>query len=300
MTPIKILSACSVRRFYAKLGVDVERFLANVDNFELIKSTHGFLEWRPSRPGDGPFYEQLSHFSWYYSAVKDEFFFASPFVKGKSVLEIGCGAGFFADMADFGSYIGLELNAEAASSARAKGHHVECKSFSHYADTNPESFDVVCSFQVLEHLVDPSEYFRASLRLLKPGGLLITSVPSEDSFVGSLEHNILNSPPHHLTCWTDDALRDLPVSLGYVDPEIHHLPVEKQHYKWFIASLLEPGFRSDKSESAWLSRLLLKGKMKLAMGFLRFLGSNFSVSPEFNIPGHTVVAIHQKPNFVKD
>ena len=298
VAPIKSLSARSIRDFYASLGIDVERFLNGIDCFELIQSSHGVLKWHPPVPGDGPFYEELSRFDWYYSADKDEFAFARPFVEGKAVVEIGCGAGFFADKADCNSYVGLELNENAAFEARSKGPHVECANLVEYANSHPDSCDVVCSFQVLEHLVDPSEYFRASLKLLKPGGLLITSVPSEDSFVGSLQKNILNAPPHHLTCWTDDALRELPDSLGYVCPEIHHLPVEKQHYKWFIVSLLTSGFHSEREYSTGLSRLLLKGKLKLVMGFLRFLGSNFSVSAEFHIPGHTVVSIHKKPAVV--
>lgn len=298
MSPVKSLSSASVKQFYLKLGVDVDRFLSGVHRFDLIKGPFGLLKWFPQISADGLFYEQLSRHDWYYSKEKDEFGFVDPFVFGKTVLEIGCGVGFFADHSDFYSYVGLELNENAALTARSKGHHVECIPLSDYANMHPQSFDVVCSFQVLEHLVDPAEYFSASLSLLRPGGLLITSVPSEDSFLGSLENNVLNAPPHHLTCWTDEALQRLPASLGFVDCEIYHLPVEKQHYKWFISSLLSKGFRSPRADSTFLSRFLLKVKLKLAMSFLRLLGSNFSVPSEFNIPGHTVVSIHKKPGFV--
>ena len=109
-----------------------------------------------------------------------------------------------------------------------------------YANNKQEIFDIVCSFQVLEHFEDPSEYFKSAYKLLKPGGLLITSVPSEDSFVGTLnpKDNIFNAPPHHITRWTDKALCTYAQSFGYEECELHHLPVEKQHHKWFIAFIV--------------------------------------------------------------
>ncbi len=277
-----------------KLGVDVERFLSGIEYFDLLESSNGLLSWSPLVPADGLFYEQLSHCKWYYEKEKEEFKFAKPFVFGKSLLEIGCGSGFFADIAECSYYVGLELNKKAARVAMDKGHHVMCLSFAEYAESHPESFDVVCSFQLLEHLVDPSEYFRASFRLLKPGGILITSVPSHDSFVGCLNENILNTPPHHLTCWKDETLRSFPSSFGYECMGIHHLALDKEHHKWFLSCLLlsgfSPGYPTQLTPPSTTSRV----KLKIVLFLLSLLGSSFMVPPCFRIPGHTVVSIHRK------
>ena len=110
----KRISTQSIKTFYKKLGVDVERFLSGIEYFDLVESSKGLLSWSPLVPADGFFYEQLSHCKWYYPKEKEEFQFARPFVFGKSLLEIGCGSGFFADMAECSSYVGLELNKNAA------------------------------------------------------------------------------------------------------------------------------------------------------------------------------------------
>ena len=302
MTIADTLLTSEIKHYYSKINIDVDRLIGDTDRFDLIEEDCGLLKWSPAIPGDSKFYEDLSRFNWYYSKEKDEFLFAKPWILGKTVLEIGCGFGYFADNAPCKKYRGLELNIDAAEVAKAKGHNVECMSFVDYADIYPEAFDVVCSFQVLEHLVDPSKYFKSAFKLLKPGGILLTSVPSESSFVGTINprNNVLNCPPHHLTRWSDKALEAYPKSFGYISSEIHHLPVERQHQKWFIASLLSCGYQSieQRNKPTPSSDKLLKIKMRLTMALLRILGSNFSVPSNYFIPGHTVVSIHKKSEVI--
>jgi SAM-dependent methyltransferase len=45
-----------------------------------------------------------------------------------------------------------------------------------------ESFDVVCSFQVLEHVLDPAAVLRETVRVLKPGGYFVHVFPNYGSF----------------------------------------------------------------------------------------------------------------------
>jgi SAM-dependent methyltransferase len=289
------LSANSVRGAYRKLGVDVDRFLVGVEQFDLTEDRHGLRSWRPAIPGDGKFYEQLSEHPWYYMKEKDEFEAARKVIGKVSVLEVGCGSGFFADGSEFASYTGLELNQAAAGDARAKGHHVEELMLHDYANEHPASADVVCSFQVLEHLTDPADYFLSALKILKPGGRLVTSVPAEDSFVGSIVDNVLNAPPHHLTRWTDEALKSFPLELGFDCLDVIHLPVENQHYKWFWNTLIERGMLpKGTSDFAMPKSLTTKLKVKAAIAALSALGFNFAVPKELSIPGHTVMAVHRK------
>jgi 2-polyprenyl-3-methyl-5-hydroxy-6-metoxy-1,4-benzoquinol methylase len=47
--------------------------------------------------------------------------------------------------------------------------------------------DVVVSFGVVEHFADPADCMRACSRLLKPGGVMVTTVPNMAGLVGQLQ-----------------------------------------------------------------------------------------------------------------
>jgi SAM-dependent methyltransferase len=289
------VSSEAIISFYRNIGIDVSRLLGNVPFFELCEDSSGLKQWFPSVPGDSKFYQDLSDLSWYYSKNKPEFDVAIPLINDQSVLEIGCGFGFFADLGSFNSYIGLELNSAAVSVAINKGLDVRKQPFEDYSLLNPASVEAVCSFQVLEHLPDPSSYFIAAYHVLVGGGLLITSVPSESSFVGCLHNNILNAPPHHLTRWSDEALTNYPKQFGFECIDLIHLPVEDPHRQWFWDSLLEQGFmRPTRAGLSMQPNTLAKIRRVLSVWLLKMMGFSFSVPSDFCIPGHTVVAVHKK------
>jgi 2-polyprenyl-3-methyl-5-hydroxy-6-metoxy-1,4-benzoquinol methylase len=70
-------------------------------------------------------------------------------------------------------------------------------------DFKDDFFDVVISFEVLEHLQDPSNYLKEIQRVTKPGGLILMSLPNIASFIsrvrlllGVLPPAIANDPTH--------------------------------------------------------------------------------------------------------
>jgi 2-polyprenyl-3-methyl-5-hydroxy-6-metoxy-1,4-benzoquinol methylase len=68
------------------------------------------------------------------------------------------------------------------------------------AQKSPGDYDVVCAFQVLEHLSNPGDFLRSACSLLRSGGKLLIGVPNADSFL-RFQYNLLNMPPHHTTRW---------------------------------------------------------------------------------------------------
>lgn len=64
-------------------------------------------------------------------------------------------------------YIGLELNKKAKETAESNGIKVENITVEDYSKKYPETFDVVVSFQVLEHVSDPKGFIEAKIKLLK-------------------------------------------------------------------------------------------------------------------------------------
>jgi SAM-dependent methyltransferase len=73
------------------------------------------------------------------------------------------------------------------------------------------SFDIVFSTQVLEHVERPEEYLRECLRLLRPDGKLVLST-----------HGIFadHPCPHDLHRWTADGLADICRRAGFENPQV--------------------------------------------------------------------------------
>jgi SAM-dependent methyltransferase len=95
-------------------------------------------------------------------------------VRGRRVCEVGCSHGHFLELVRFrgGKPFGVEINKDALAS-------LERKSIPHAQELPPDArFDVVCLFQVLEHLVDPGEVLAAVCRTLSQDGCLLLSLPN--------------------------------------------------------------------------------------------------------------------------
>jgi SAM-dependent methyltransferase len=97
-----------------------------------------------------------------------------------SVLEIGAGLGAAGALLSASyRYVGLEPDAESCEAARSRiGSQgtVVCAREEDY-DVRGE-FDLVCAFEVLEHIDDDVEALRRWRRRLAPSGSLVVSVPA--------------------------------------------------------------------------------------------------------------------------
>jgi 2-polyprenyl-6-hydroxyphenyl methylase/3-demethylubiquinone-9 3-methyltransferase len=100
-------------------------------------------------------------------------------LKGKRVLDIGCGGGILADaMARQGAQVlGIDLASKALKVAQlhaleAETQGVEYREISaeSLALEQPAGFDVVTCMEMLEHVPDPSSVVQACATLVKPGG----------------------------------------------------------------------------------------------------------------------------------
>jgi 2-polyprenyl-3-methyl-5-hydroxy-6-metoxy-1,4-benzoquinol methylase len=163
----------------------------------------------PILPGSGRFYEELQkRMSFYYKDNRYEFFYSKDFIKeGDKVLEIGSGNGHFSEIINAKDYTGLEYNDKAIKDAAEKGIRLIKQSIEDHSKEQKEVYDVVCSFQVLEHVPNPHEYIQASLRVLKKGGLMIIGVPAMESILTTNLNHTLNLPPHHMTRWNKEAFQ---------------------------------------------------------------------------------------------
>jgi SAM-dependent methyltransferase len=236
---VEIVDTEKLIRSYGHKGVDVRSYLGGSQDIRLYRCANcdlGFFH--PSCAGDAAFYEQLQTQDWYYQDEKPEYLLAKGMIpEGSSVLEVGCGKGAFRSwLPDSVTYTGLEFNDGAVRKAQASGINVLKQPVELHVDTGSR-YDVVCSFQVLEHVESPIAFFRACAQALKPNGKLIIAVPAQDSFLAVAANSPLNMPPHHLTRWTDRALTNLARNEGFREAAIWHEPVASFHKDWHATTL---------------------------------------------------------------
>ena len=121
-----------------------------------------------------------------------------------TLLDIGCGYGFFLELAlQRGWHVnGVEPCKHARAYAASKSLKVDPGDLFAQAYKD-EMFDVVTLFYVLEHLPDPLRYLKEVNRILKPGGLLLARVPHTTPLVKFLKifgiSNRLYDVPSHLS-----------------------------------------------------------------------------------------------------
>ncbi len=104
-------------------------------------------------------------------------------LKGKTVLDIGCGGGILAEsMAALGAQVtGIDLGeaplAVATLHLKESGQQVEYRKIAaeDLAREQPATFDVVTCMELLEHVPDPASTVRACAHLVKPGGQVFFS-----------------------------------------------------------------------------------------------------------------------------
>ena len=211
-----------INSYNKDLAIDVTRFFSGIDNIQVCECNEtGYLFYYPlSISGDESFYDELKkklpekYNTPYYSAWKWEYDICIKYInKSDKVYEIGCGEGnFLLKLKESGveEVYGTELNQDSVKAAVSKGLGVEYITIQEKSKSSKEVFDVVCSFQVLEHIADVKSFLDASIKILKKGGRLMIAVPFNDPYIFKNDKfNTLNMPPHHMGLWNRKAFENL-------------------------------------------------------------------------------------------
>lgn len=200
-----------IKTYYDAKGFDV-RYLFKDNELTCFKCLDCETKFfRPIVEGDNDFYALWQSEDWYFlHENKTEFEYSKKYIKPTDkVLDIGSGRGVFKKYINCKFYQGLEFSQKAVELAKKDGVNVIAESIQEHCLKNPEYYDVVVIFQVLEHIVNISDFMNSALKCLKKDGILIIAVPNNDSFIKSTINNYLNIPPHHQSQFTETSLKKL-------------------------------------------------------------------------------------------
>jgi len=138
-------------------------------------------------------------------------------VRGKRVLDVGCGTGFFTEfyLQNGALVTGLDITAASVDRMRDRFRNARFV-LADVSESPPDGrFDVINAFDVLYHVTDPWRWTQALHHLagaLNPGGaLLITDV--FDRSTGEDEHNVMRSLDEYR-----EVLEDSGLVLGSLTP----------------------------------------------------------------------------------
>ena len=141
---------------------------------------------------------------------------------GGVLLEIGCGNGHLMQVAR----AHFEVEGLEVSEAATQGVEEELRQRMRIGDVQqvdlPEShYDVVAAFNVLEHLASPAVALARIGHALRPGGVLVGSVPMNHSLIGRAHTALTNIFDRtHCSTFTLAQWRRVFAGAGFTDQEL--------------------------------------------------------------------------------
>lgn len=204
-------------------------------------------------------------------------------VRKNALLEIGCGNGFFLEEALVQGYAyirGVEPSDKAIARARADlRSSIICGSLRPGLFKQGE-FDVICMFQLFDHIANPGCLLDECFRLLKPNGLIlclnhnIAAIPArllkERSPIVDIEHTYLYSPTTMIRIFTQHGFRikeSGSVSNRYTLSYLMRLIPLSVFLKRFVIALLNKTFFGQLALSVPLGNLYLIAEKPQAVDF---------------------------------
>lgn len=209
-----------IRLYREQENVDVERYFAHGETVYLLECPDiGYRFYYPfETAGGAEFYQDLDRsaqqrgLGYGREAGEDHDYALTHIRSTDKVLEVGCNTGTFLTRVSgiTKNVVGLDFNPSAVEKARSIGVTALNESIEDHAETYAGKYDVLCAFQVFEHLARIGPMLAAMLKALKPGGKLILSVPNNEPYFQRFsKYDPLNMPPHHAGLWNLSAFTRL-------------------------------------------------------------------------------------------
>lgn len=176
------------------------------------------------RPTAGPIGLKDEALEGWFNGAAGELTKGVPVRSTDTVVDVGCGNGalihFCARQGAEVCFIDrdearLEKTREKVEASNARGYRAivsDCDPIPLEDNTG----DLVICTEVLEHVPDPKKFLSELIRVTKPGGMLLLTVPDSrsESFVAATAPPQYFQEPNHIRIFTADDFRDLVLAAG--------------------------------------------------------------------------------------
>ncbi len=194
-------------------------------------------------------------------------------VQKDSILEIGAAFGTFCEELRARNYfqkiVGLEQTPDLAEACRKKGFDVIEIPLEKVTLQN--AFNVIASFEVIEHVFSPQDFIRSCYSLLKPGGMLILTCPNGKGFDVQMLGALSKTVDHeHLNYFNPKSLELLLKKNGFSVVDIQtpgKLDAELVRSKVLSGEL-------DISQHPFIQQILIEQWERVGAEFQEFLATN--------------------------
>jgi len=186
----------------------------------------------PRDMGDRPYPDLDFRFLRYTGVVSEEMrriqSFYLPFFEGRQrVLDLACGDGDFVEMLTEQGILatGIDFDPNACEAMQTRGLDVVCQDVLEYLEqVEPESIDGIFSAHLVEHLTyrQTLRMLELSLRVLKPGGVILLVTPNVRSMYAHLESFYKHFG--HVSFYHPELLCFFFDYVGFVDPQMGENP----------------------------------------------------------------------------
>jgi 2-polyprenyl-3-methyl-5-hydroxy-6-metoxy-1,4-benzoquinol methylase len=192
-----------------------------------------------------------------------------------TLAEVGPGFGTFAELAKesgrFNQVVTIEPTPELATACRTRGLLVIEKRIEDVSESDLDPADVLCAFEVIEHLFCPAEFVSHAARLLKPGGIIVVSCPNGLGFdIVTLGADSLAVDNEHLNLFNPRSLSALLSKSGF---DVLDVTTPGRLDAEFVREAALKG-SAQLDAQPFLRRVLIDEWERLGWPFQQFLASN--------------------------
>ena len=167
-----------------------------------------------------------------YGNIENSFRYFKKFKikKDSQILDVGTNIGTLPNLmskADWKNVFGIDVTKNAIGFGKKKYPKISKNLIAYNGEKIPfknNSFDVVTSFDVIEHIPKPSKILDEIYRVLKPNGIFIFQTPNKiiNSCWETLQFNSLNWKKYHCSLQTPISLKKLLENSNF-----HEIIIEK-------------------------------------------------------------------------